>query len=90
MLKKYVPVELVAPAQDFDNLKPGDKTALTKLIQAAKLFDPLYLLQSWSGNLSLYQSLKQRAEAPNASQEDKQRFEYFFINRGPWSVCVVC
>src|SRR5918993_422995 len=58
----------------------GDRKALAKIIEAAKLMDPLFLRQVWSGN----EALKQRLEA-DKTPAGQLRLHYFLINDGPWS-----
>ncbi len=76
-IARFSPTVLTA---DISQLSPGDRKALTKIIAAAKLMDPLFLRQVWSGN----EALKQKLEADN-SAAGRQRLHYFLINDGPWS-----
>ena len=72
-----------APTVLTDNtsrLSANDRKALGKIIEAAKLLDPLFLRQVWSGNDELHEKLK--ADKIVAGQ---QRLHYFLINDGPWS-----
>src|SRR5690349_15759005 len=43
---------------DTSHLSEGDRKALDKLIEAARLLDPLYLRQVWSGNEALLKKLQ--------------------------------
>jgi hypothetical protein len=61
-------------------LSAGDRKALHKIIEAAKLLDPLFLRQVWSGN----EAMKATLEA-DKSAAGRQRLHYFLINDGPWS-----
>jgi Peptidase family M49 len=61
-------------------LSAGDRKALHKIIEAAKLLDPLFLRQVWSGN----DAMKSKLEA-DKSATGQQRLHYFLINDGPWS-----
>src|SRR5258708_9680648 len=61
-------------------LSANDRKALDKIIEAAKLLDPLFLRQVWSGNEALKQKLK-----ADKSVVGRQRLHYFTINDGPWS-----
>ena len=74
---RFAPTVLTA---DTSRLSPGDRKALTKIIEAAKLLDPLFLRQVWSGNDELHRKL----EADN-SVLGQERLHYFLINDGPWS-----
>jgi hypothetical protein len=76
-IRRFAPTTLTA---DTSRLSAGDRRALTKLIEAAKLLDPLYLRQVWSGN----PALKRRLEA-DKSASGWARLHYFRINVGPWS-----
>ena len=55
MAKRYAPVDLTA---DTSKLSAGDKAAIAKLIEAAKIVDTLQLRQRWSGNEALWAALK--------------------------------
>ena len=76
-IARFSPTELTA---NTDKLSPGDRQALKKIIAAAKLFDPLFLRQVWSGNAELEKKL----QADN-TPTGRQRLHYFYINDGPWS-----
>ena len=49
-IRRFSPTVLTANAY---RLTPKDRLALRKIIAAAKLFDPLFLRQVWSGNEAL-------------------------------------
>ncbi len=76
-IRRFSPTELTASTA---HLSANDKKALAKIIEAAKLLDPLFLRQVWSGN----EALKKKLEA-DKSPAGRQRLHYFFINDGPWS-----
>jgi hypothetical protein len=76
-IRRFAPTTLTA---DTSRLSAGDRRALAKIIEAAKLMDPLYLEQVWSGN----PALKRRLEA-DRSAIGQARLHYFRINVGPWS-----
>lgn len=76
-IRRFAPTEITA---DISHLSEGDRQALAKIIEAAKLLDPLFLRQVWSGNEALQQKL-----AADTSPEGKARLHYFRINAGPWS-----
>jgi hypothetical protein len=78
MTKRYAPVELKA---DASKLSAGDRKAIAKLIEAAKIVDTLQLRQRWSGNEALYAALQK-----DKSALGKARTEYFWLNKGPWSI----
>jgi len=76
-IARFAPTVLTA---NTTRLSVKDRQALAKIIEAAKLLDPLYLRQVWSGNAALEAKLK----ADN-SAAGRQRLNYFYINDGPWS-----
>ena len=76
-IRRFAPTDIGA---DPSHLSEGDRKALDKIIEAAKLLDPLYLRQVWSGN----EALKKKLEADTTS-EGKLKLHYFMINKGPWS-----
>ncbi len=76
-IRRFAPTDITA---DTSRLSEGDRKALDKLIEAAKLLDPLFLRQVWSGN----EALLKRLEA-DRSPEGRERLHYFTINKGPWS-----
>jgi hypothetical protein len=76
-IRRFAPTEISA---DVSKLSEGDRKALDKIIEAAKLFDPLFRRQVWSGNEALLKKLE-----ADTSPEGKTRLHYFKINVGPWS-----
>ena len=78
MSARYAPVDLTA---DTAHLSAGDRQAIAKLVEAAKLVDVLQLRQRWSGNEALWAALKK-----DKSKLGQARLNYFWINKGPWSV----
>src|ERR1041385_7484199 len=77
MAARFAPVNLEV---DLSGLSAGDKKALAKLVEAARIVNPLFMRQFWSGDLALYQKLQQ-----DKSALGKARLHYFWINKGPWS-----
>jgi hypothetical protein len=77
MIARFAPVELKV---DMSGLSRGDKQALEKLIEAARILDHLFLTQRWSGNAALREKL-----AKDTSALGKARLRYFDLNKGPWS-----
>lgn len=75
---RFAPVEINA---DVSKLPEGERAALKKLVEAARLMDALYLRQVWPGNDALLQELA-RAEDPLG----RARLRYFLLNKGPWSM----
>jgi hypothetical protein len=76
-IARFAPTTLTA---DTKGLSAKDQEALKKIIEAAKLLDPLFLRQVWSGNDALEKKL--RADKTALGQ---LRLHYFYINDGPWS-----
>ncbi len=78
MAARYAPVELTA---DTSKLSAGDKKAIGKLIEAAKLIDVLQLRQRWPQNEALWAALQK-----DTTPLGKARLNYFWLNKGPWSI----
>lgn len=76
-IARFSPTTLTA---DTSKLTPKDRQALDKIIAAAKLLDPLFLRQVWSGNEALEKKLQADKSAAGGL-----RLHYFYINDGPWS-----
>jgi hypothetical protein len=77
MSARLAPVELRA---ETSNLSKGDREALQKLIEAARVIDHIFLQQLWGDNLALEARLK-----ADQSPLGKARFDYYWLNKGPWS-----
>jgi hypothetical protein len=77
MTARFAPVDLRV---DTSKLSNGDKQALAKLVEAARVIDHLFLRQLWSGNLKLYSELQK-----DSSPLGKARLQYFSMNKSPWS-----
>lgn len=76
-IARFAPTVLTA---NITRLSAKDKLALKKIIEAAKLLDPLFLRQVWSGNAALEAKL-----LADKTPTGRQRLHYFYINDGPWS-----
>jgi Peptidase family M49 len=76
-IQRFAPTVLTA---NTSVLTPNDRKALKKIIDAAKLLDPLFLRQVWSGNDALEKTLM-----ADKTVAGLQRLHYFYINDGPWS-----
>jgi hypothetical protein len=76
-IARFAPTVLTA---NTARLTTKDKLALKKIIDAAKLLDPLFLRQVWSGNDALEKKLM-----ADKTPVGRQRLHYFYINDGPWS-----
>ena len=77
MAARFAPVDLTA---DIAALPANERQALAKLVEAAKVFDALFLRQVWAGNEAMLLDL-----ARDNSPLGRARQHYFLINKGPWS-----
>jgi peptidase M49-like protein len=77
MAARFAPAPLDV---DLSGLSAGDKKALAKLVEAARVINPLFMEQFWSRNLALYKKLQQ-----DKTPLGQARLHYFRINKGPWS-----
>ena len=77
MIARFAPVQVSA---DASKLSAGDRQALAKLLDAARVIDEIFLQQLWSANVPLRQQL-----AADTSPLGKSRLHYFELNKGPWS-----
>jgi len=77
MIHRFAPTPLRA---DTSRLSAGDRQAMTKIVEAARIFDEIFMKQLWSGDLALYAKLQK-----DTSPLGKARLHYFWINKGPWS-----
>jgi len=76
-ISRFAPTTLTA---NTARLSAGDRRALNKIIEAARLLDPLFLRQVWNVNDELHKKLE-----ADKSAVGRQRLHYFLINDGPWS-----
>jgi len=77
MASRFAPTPLRV---DTSRLSSGDRQALVKLIEAARVLNDVFMQQMWDGNLALYGRLQK-----DATPLGKARLHYFWINKGPWS-----
>ena len=77
MTARFAPVDLTA---DLTSLPESERRALAVLIEAAKVFDTLFLGQVWEGNHTMLLDLV-RDESPLG----RARLHAFLLNKGPWS-----
>src|SRR5260370_35118495 len=77
MIARFAPAELRA---DTSQLSPGDRQALAKLLDAARVIDGIFLTQLWSGNVALRTRLEK-----DTSPLRKARLRYLDLNKGPVS-----
>jgi hypothetical protein len=79
-IARFAPTPIGVEPGVLAALTPGDRAALAKMVEAAKLLDPLFLRQVWRGNAALDTKL-----AADTSAEGQDRYRFFRINKGPWS-----
>ena len=79
MSARFAPVDI---GSDLSRLPEGERRALAKLVDAARIMDALFLRQVWAGNDALLQELSRSALSNGGATE---RLHYFLINKGPWS-----
>ena len=76
-IRRFAPTVLTG---DVSSLPAGDRQALDKLIEAARIMDRLYIRQVWSGNEELLARLQ-----ADTSAAGRERLRLFNIEMGPWS-----
>lgn len=77
MIGRYAPTEVTA---ETATLAADERKALDKIIAAARLMDPIFMRQAWSGNVALQKELE-----ADRTPLGQARLHYFLINKGPWS-----
>ncbi len=77
MAARLAPVTL---KYDLSGLSDGDRQALPKLLDAARVMDSIFMDQLWSGNRALLENLRQ-----DSAPLGQERLRCFLLNRGPWS-----
>ena len=77
MTTRFAPTQLRV---DISRLSAGDRQALAKIIEAARILNDIFMKQYWSGDTALYARLQK-----DSSALGKARLHYFWINKGPWS-----
>jgi hypothetical protein len=76
MIARFAPTPVRV---DTSGLSAGNRQALAKLIEAARILNDIYMQQLWSGNRDLYARL-QKERSPLG----RARLHLFWINKGPW------
>lgn len=76
LLERFAPVEIKA---DISFLPENEKKALSKLIEASKYMDEIFLRQVWRQNPKY-----QKALAARRDELGKQAFAYFNVSFGLW------
>jgi hypothetical protein len=77
MSARFAPVKL---KYDESSLSPGDRKALAKLVDAARVLNFTFMDQLWSGGRAHYTMLEKATDPLG-----KARAHYFWLNKGPWS-----
>ena len=77
MTARFAPTDITA---NLSRLTAEERAVLTKLVQASKIIDALFLRQVWAGNPAMLLDL-----ARDRSPEGQARLHYFLVNKGPWS-----
>src|SRR6476469_6808819 len=72
MTARFAPADIGA---DLSALPQGERQALAKLVEAAKLMDSLFLRQAWAGNDAMLQDLARGAAVPSPAGPDPRRAE---------------
>jgi hypothetical protein len=76
LARRYAPVDLTA---DVAAMPATERQALAKMVEAAKVFDALFLRQVWEGNETMLLDLVE-----DSSPLGRARLHNFLINKGPW------
>jgi hypothetical protein len=77
MTARFAPTDISA---DISKLAPTDRQVLTRLVEASKVIDALFLRQVWAGNEAMLLDL-----VHDQSPAGRARLHSFLINKGPWS-----
>jgi hypothetical protein len=77
MAARFAPVDIRA---DVASLPASERAALSRLVEAARHVDALFLRQVWPGNAPMLLSL-----LADESPLGQARLRYFLANKGPWS-----
>jgi len=65
---------------DLSGLSANERKAIPKFLDIAKIFDRLYMLQYWKGNLALLEKLE------SAEPRDENLIEFYYLMKGPWDI----
>jgi Peptidase family M49 len=77
MAARFAPVDVRI---DLNALPDNERAALTKLIEASRFVDALFLRQRSASNEALLLQL-----LSSSSPQAQSQLKYFMLNRGPWS-----
>jgi hypothetical protein len=76
MIARFAPTPIRV---DVSGLSAGNRQALVKLIEAARILNDIYMQQLWAGDRELYGRM-QKERTPLG----RARLHYFWINKSPW------
>ena len=77
MAARFAPTPIRA---DVSTLTQGDRDALPKLIEAARILNTVFMRQLWSQNVATYERVK-----ANKTPLGQARAHYYWLQKGPWS-----
>ena len=77
MTARFAPVDIGA---DVASLPEGERRALARMVEAARVVDAIFLRQAWAGNEPLLLEL-----LDDASPLGRERRSAFLLDKGPWS-----
>ena len=77
MAARFAPVDIRV---ELSGLPASERKALASLIKAARITDALFMRQMWAGNEAMLLRLME-----DTTPLGRARFDYFMVNRGPWS-----
>jgi hypothetical protein len=77
MAARFAPVEVHV---DLSGVPENERHALADLVKAARIVDALFMRQMWAGNEAMMLRLME-----DSTPLGRARFDYYMINRGPWS-----
>jgi hypothetical protein len=77
MTARFAPVDIGA---DVSALPEGERRALVRMIEAARVLDAIFLRQVWAGNEPLLLELLE-----DRSPLGEARLSAFLLDKGPWS-----
>ena len=80
MIRRFAPVELTA---DVASLPENERQALAKMVEAAKVFDALFLRQVWEGNETMLLDLVKEISTTPRSSTSRARATRLFGGAAP-------
>ena len=77
MAPLFKPVEI---GTSLEQLPDGERRALAKIVEAARVMDSIFLEQVWAGNPSLLLEM-----VADPTSRGRAQLDFFLVNKGPWS-----